>query len=146
VSSSPAKADQLKRLGAEAVIDPGSEHFQEFMRDATNGLGPQVVLDNVGHPDVFQACFRSLGHRGRYVFMGQLQRLQIDLYPVFLVLKEAVLTGSASTTKPSFQAAMDMVRTRLIRPVVSRYPLEDAARVHAMAERRDLFGRAVLVP
>ncbi|HEX9494425.1 MAG TPA: zinc-binding dehydrogenase [Candidatus Limnocylindria bacterium] len=146
VSSSPGKVDQLKRLGAESVIDPRADTFQEAMLDATNGVGPQVVLDNVGHPDVFRPCFRSLGHRGRYVFMGQIKRAQINLFPAFVVHKEAVLTGSASTSRPSFAAAMELVRARTVRPIVTAFPLEEAARAHALMDDRQIFGRAVLIP
>jgi D-arabinose 1-dehydrogenase-like Zn-dependent alcohol dehydrogenase len=146
VTTSADKSVHLRELGAEAVIYLGSPDFQEAMRDATGGPGPHVVLDNVGHPAVFSACFRSLRHRGRYVFIGQLFSERIALHPALVFHKEAVITGSASTTMASFMSAMELVASGRVRPVTTQFSLEQARDVHNLAMGKRITGRALLLP
>jgi D-arabinose 1-dehydrogenase-like Zn-dependent alcohol dehydrogenase len=145
LTTSPAKADLLRALGAYAVLDPSSEDFGAAMSDTTQGQGPHVVLDNVGNAATFLACFRTLRHHGRYVFTGQLFKERVSLYPAFIFHKEAVITGSASTTMNSFMAAMELVERKTIRPVVTPFPLDQAANVHQAKANTEICGRAVLV-
>ncbi|GAY12163.1 alcohol dehydrogenase [Pseudonocardia sp. N23] len=145
VTSSPAKAPLLSAHGADDVVVTGSD-LAARLTDLTGGTGPQVVLDNVGHPDVFNGCFRALAHRGRYVFTGQLQREKVSLYPAFVFGKEAVITGSSSTHASTFARAMDLVATGGVRPVHETFPLADAVAAHRAVDGRRVAGRAVLVP
>jgi acryloyl-coenzyme A reductase len=145
VTTSPGKADRLRELGAELVLDSRDSAFVEVLVEATNG-GPQVVLDNVGHPDGFATCFRALRKRGRYVITGQLYREKVSFYPAFVVNREPVITGSASTNMSSFIRTLGLVAERRVRPVIETFPLAEAAQVHERIARSEVFGRAVLVP
>ncbi len=145
LTTSPAKAALLRKFGAYAVLDPSSEDFSAAMADTTEGQGPHVVLDNVGNAATFDACFRALRRHGRYVFTGQLFKERISLYPAFVFHKEAVITGSASTTMSSFMAAMELVERKIIRPVVTPFPLDRAADIHKGESDREICGRAVLL-
>ncbi|MFB9740887.1 alcohol dehydrogenase catalytic domain-containing protein [Pseudonocardia sulfidoxydans] len=146
VTSSPAKAPLLAAHGADDVVVTTDGDLAARLTDLTDGRGPQVVLDNVGHPDLFGGCFRALAPRGRYVFTGQLQRTRISLHPAFVFGKEAVITGSSSTRAATFARAMDLVADGRVRPVHDTFPLTDAARAHRAVDERRVVGRAVLVP
>jgi D-arabinose 1-dehydrogenase-like Zn-dependent alcohol dehydrogenase len=145
LTTSPAKADLLRTLGACAVLDPSSEDFGAALADTTEGQGPHVVLDNVGNAATFLACFRALRQHGRYVFTGQIFKERISLYPAFIFQKEAVITGSASTRMGSFMAAMELVERKTIRPVVTPLPLDQAGDLHQAKANTEFCGRAVLV-
>lgn len=145
ITSSPQKAPKLKELGADHVIVADGAYASDI-RDATSGRGAQVVLDNVGHPDVFDQCFRSLAKRGRYVLTGQLYRQKISLYPAFVFANEAVITGSGSTLMSTFMRSMELVASGEVRAVVQPYAMADAAAAHADMDANQVFGRAVLVP
>jgi D-arabinose 1-dehydrogenase-like Zn-dependent alcohol dehydrogenase len=145
VTSSPDKVASLEGLGADRVV-LGRDGYARELLDATDGAGAEVVLDNVGHPDVFDQCFRALAKRGRYVLTGQLYREKIKLYPAFVFAKEAIITGSGSTLMSSFMRSMALVADGRVRPVVHQYPLADAGSVHSDMEASRVLGRAVLVP
>jgi acryloyl-coenzyme A reductase len=145
VTTSPGKARVMTALGANAVLDSRDPEFVEALIDATNG-GPHVVLDNVGLSEGFKSCFRALRQRGRYVFLGQLYRERVDFYPAFILHKEAIITGSSSTTMASFMTALQMVAERQVKPVIETFPLDRAVEVHERTARGEITGRAVLVP
>lgn len=139
LTRSPDKAAQLGN--AAQVVLAGETAGQDIL-DATDGRGVDVVLDNTGHQSVFRQAFRALAHAGRYVLTGQVSGEPIRVHPAFVFEKEAVITGSGSTLMRTFADAMALVAEGRVRPVVTPYPLEAAAR--AFADR--VTGRAVLVP
>lgn len=139
LTGSPDKAAQLGN--AAQVVLAGDTAGQDIL-DATDGRGVDVVLDNTGHQSVFRQAFRALAHAGRYVLTGQVSGEPVRVHPAFVFEKEAVITGSGSTLMRTFADAMALVAEGRVRPVVTPYPLEAAAR--AFADR--VTGRAVLVP
>jgi len=145
VSSSPSKSQLLQEYGADEVALSNDDLTTQLL-DITNGAGVDVVVDNVGLSGLFNACFRGLARRGRYVFTGQLKREKIALFPAFIFFKEAVVTGSASTSMTSFLRAIDLLATGVVRAATTEYSLVDVARAHAEVETAKVFGRAVLVP
>jgi acryloyl-coenzyme A reductase len=145
LTSSAEKVGVLEKHGADTVVVTG-DGLVDRLLDATGGRGPEVVLDNVGHPDVFSPLFRVLARRGRYVLTGQLERQKISLFPAFVFGKEAVITGSGSTLMSTFIDSMDLVASGKVRGVVETFPLADAVRAHEAVDARRVTGRAVLVP
>lgn len=145
LTSSPQKIDLLKKHGADDVV-VASEDIATQLLDLTSGVGPQVVLDNVGLPEVFSGCFKALGQRGRYVLTGQLERQKISLYPAFVFFKEAVITGSASTLMSTFIRSMDLVATGRVRAVTEEFHLSEAAAAHKAVGSSQVTGRAILIP
>ncbi|MEU4895125.1 alcohol dehydrogenase catalytic domain-containing protein [Streptomyces sp. NPDC044780] len=139
------KAGRLRSLGAGHVLTMGDQTWQDVL-DATEGHGADVVLDNTGHPAVFRQAFRALAHAGRYVLTGQVGGEPLRVHPAFVFAKEAVITGSGSTSMSTFSDAMDMVADARVRPVLAAYPLDDAVRAFTDLDERRVVGRAVLVP
>ena len=64
--SSDAKADMVKRLGAERAIAYREEDFAAAAKDWTSAQGVDVALDNVG-PEVFQKTIGAMAPYGRLV-------------------------------------------------------------------------------
>jgi acryloyl-coenzyme A reductase len=145
LTSSPQKAELLTRHGADEVV-VSSPDLATNLLDLTGGRGPELVLDNVGHPDVFGGCFRALARRGRYVLTGQLYRQKISLFPAFVFFKEAVITGSGSTLMSTFMRSMELVESGKVRPVTETFALADAVAAHTAVDHSRVLGRAILVP
>lgn len=146
LTSSPSKVDQLKSMGADDVVVAQGDGYWQAILDATGGEGPDMVLDNVGIPDVFTPCYRALKRGGRYVFTGQIARQKIDIYAAFIFGKQAIITGSGPGTMTEFVDAMKLVESGQVTPIIEKHGLDD---VVAAAERQDAsqgFGRLVLVP
>ena len=146
LTTSPQKTDELLRRGAASVVlAQGDDYWRDIL--AANGGEPvDVVLDNVGHPDVFTPCFRALAHGGRYVFTGQVQRRKVEFYPAFVLGKEAIITGAGSTRAFEFLDALDSVRNGSVQPVIERFRLDDFAEAWRQMDARQVTGRAVLIP
>lgn len=145
-TSSPAKVPVLRRWGADEVVVTGGGDETDQLMECTGGAGVDVVLDNVGAPAVFDPIFRAMAHRGRYIFLGQVARTKVQLYPASLFATECTITGSTSTLMSSFHRSMDLVGSGAVTPVVERHPLEAAAETHRLLDQRQIIGRAVLIP
>ncbi len=140
-TGSAAKAASL--AAADHVVATEGDWWPRLL-ELTDGRGADVVLDNVGHPAVFRQAFRGLAKRGRYVFTGQVAGEPVRVHPAFLFEKEAVLTGSASTTMVYFADAMAMVADGRVTPVITTYPLEDVSKAFTDLDNRQVAGRIVL--
>ena len=68
-TSSQAKRDFCRDLGADEVLDTDGEGWRERLKAACGGRGPDVVFDPVCGP-LFEAAFRSLSWRGRHLVLG----------------------------------------------------------------------------
>lgn len=145
LTSSPHKAELLLRHGADEVVLSRDDVVGQ-VAELTGGRGPEVVLDNVGHPDVFSKCFRVLPKRGRYVLTGQLYHEKISLFPAFVFFKEAVITGSGSTLMSTFLRSMDLMADGRVHGVTQSFALSDAVAAHTAVDKAEVVGRAVLVP
>lgn len=139
------KTARLKAAGADHVTITGAGAWSE-VHEVTDGHGADVVLDNTGHPGIFHQAFRALAHSGRYVLTGQVTGRPISIHPAHVFAKEAVVTGSGSTSMSTFTDAMRMVADGRIRPVVATYPLSAIDHAFADLDRHAVTGRAVVTP
>jgi D-arabinose 1-dehydrogenase-like Zn-dependent alcohol dehydrogenase len=146
LTSSPDKVEQLRGLGADHVVDTSDKDFWKALQEITGGRGIEVVLDNVGHPALFSGCFRALARGGRYVFTGQVSAEKVSFHPAFVFGKEAVITGSASTSMSTFVESLRLVAEGQVKPVVETHRLDDVVEVFEAVDDRRVVGRAVLVP
>jgi acryloyl-coenzyme A reductase len=146
VTSSPEKEKQLLALGAAHVVVTDRPDYWRQILEITDGRGAEVVLDNVGHPSLFSGCFRGLARGGRYVFTGQVTGERVSFFPAFVFAKEAVITGSASTSMATFVDAMQMVADGRVKAVVESFPLDEVVAAATAGDERRVVGRAVLVP
>ena len=65
----PEKVEVCRGLGAEISIDYREENFIEVVKEATEGLGADVIFDPVGG-DVFDGSRRCVAFEGRIVIIG----------------------------------------------------------------------------
>ncbi len=145
VTSSPSKVDQLRAAGADdVVVAQGKDYWEEIVK-VTDG-GPQVVLDNVGHPDLFSPIFRSLARNARYVFTGQVYRQKIDLYPAFLFGKETQIRGAGPGGMADFADSLQLVSEGKVKSITDPMALDDVVEANRRLDASSFFGRGVLIP
>ncbi|MFV8559624.1 alcohol dehydrogenase family protein [Sulfitobacter sp. SBS6] len=115
-STSPAKMDALKTLGADAVIDR-NEPYPDGAFD--------VVLDLVGGQG-WPELLNALVPRGRYVTSGAIAGPIVELDLRTLYLKDLTLIGSTRQDPRVFTDLVSYIEADEIRPVVAEtYPLAD---------------------
>jgi (R,R)-butanediol dehydrogenase / meso-butanediol dehydrogenase / diacetyl reductase len=66
----PARRARAQALGVATVVDPTSVDLPGFLRDETEGIGVDVVIECSGHPNGFAAGIASLRKRGTLAQTG----------------------------------------------------------------------------
>ncbi len=146
LTSSPAKVELLKGIGADEVVLAQGDDYWQGILDVTGGKGPDVVLDNVGLPNVFAPCFRAMKTGGRYVFTGQVARQKIDIYAAFIFGKRGIITGAGPGTMTEFADAMKLVEDGKVKPIIEKMKLDQAVEATVRQDENRGFGRLVLIP
>lgn len=148
VTGSPAKAETLRTLGADAVVvaDRDRPDFSEQVKSLTGGEGVDMALDLVGTP-MFAATLRSLGAGGRWVLVGQLTGDRVPFNPAQLFLRNIAMLSATSTTRTQLVASLDLLARGAVRAVLDEaLPLAAAVEAHHRVERGQPFGRLLLKP
>ncbi len=155
VVSSPAKADYARRLGAFATIDYTSEQVGPRALALTDDQGVDRVVDLIGGAMTAQNIIASA--RGGHIV--QISTLDGgDTQVPLRTLMSKQLTISGSTLRPQTaqikKAIAGRIRTDLLpalsapgftKPMVTAFPLADAAQAHRLMESRTHMGKIVLV-
>lgn len=155
VVSSPEKTRYALALGAEAAIEHGREDFVARTLEITGGHGADRIVDVAGGTTLDRNIVA--GARFAHIVLVSTQAggtAEINI--ARLMSKQMTLSGS--TLRPQSRetkaAIADTLRERvwpalgagrLPRPRIRAMPLADAPLAHAELERRDNYGKLVLV-
>ena len=154
-AGSPEKLALCAELGADVTIDYRDQDFTAVVKEATDGVGVDVILDNMG-ASYLTRNVAALATEGRLVVIG-LQggtKAEIDLNA--LMRKRAAVVGTTLRARPvgeksTICAAVveqiwPLVADGTIRPVVGRtLPLAEAAEAHRLMESGASTGKILLV-
>jgi NADPH:quinone reductase-like Zn-dependent oxidoreductase len=80
-SGSPAKLDELSKLGLDVALPTRKPDFADAVMKATGGKGVDLVVNNVGG-SVFAECIKCMAYEGRLATVGYLDhtlKAEIDL-------------------------------------------------------------------
>jgi len=66
----PFRLDIGKRMGADRIINVAKENAVEIIKEATGGLGADVVIEMSGVPSAMQDGIKMLRRGGRYCYFG----------------------------------------------------------------------------
>ncbi|MGW2599857.1 zinc-binding dehydrogenase [Streptomyces klenkii] len=162
LAGGPAKAERVRALGADAALDYNDPAWPDAARAALGGRAATVVFDGVGG-EAARAAVGLLGPGGSHLVFGwSADGLNSD-GPSFTV-SEAELAERGITSRNVLGPAMleriggpeglrrleatalaDAAAGR-VTPLVTRFPLADAAAAHRALETRRTVGKVVLVP
>jgi len=141
-----AKLEKARALGADQVINHSNQKVREEVRRITGKRGVDIVFEHVGAA-TWQDSVSCLGRHGRLVTCGATTGFDVRLDLRHLFAKEISILGSYMGSKHELLQVLEHVRTGLLHPVVSQVlPLKDAARAQQLIEKREHFGKVVLVP
>lgn len=154
VTCSTGKVEACVALGADVVVDYGSQDFVEEVRTATGGRGVDVVLDVVGG-DYLERNIAALATRGRIVQVGTMAGKPVPFNVASLMGKRASITGTVLRPRPleekvaiSRRFADEVVphfATGRLRPVVDTvFGLSSIAEAHERMARNENVGKIVI--
>jgi acryloyl-coenzyme A reductase len=140
VTSSAAKVESLRAIGAEQVVVGGADFHKQI------GGVADVALDLVGAPTL-NASQRSLRIGGRVVLVGNVTAERVEVNPGLLIMKEIAIHGSSSASRRDLAEVLAWVAQGKLRPVVAaRLPLAEARTAQARLLEKGVVGRLVLIP
>ncbi|HLN82977.1 MAG TPA: quinone oxidoreductase, partial [Candidatus Binatia bacterium] len=153
--STEAKADLVRKAGADEIILYTQADFLAEAKRITNGQGVHVVYDSVG-ATTFEKSLDCLRPRGYLVLFGQSSGPVAAFDPAKLAAK-----GSLFLTRPSL-AHYTLTRAELLRRATDLFdwmqagklklriekslPLQDASEAQQLLEKRRTTGKLILVP
>ncbi len=145
-AGSDAKLEKARELGADETINYLRQDFVSEVMRLTAGQGVDLVLEHVGST-VFQESLRALACGGRLVTCGATAGSDVHLNIHTLSARQVEVHFTSLGGKGGLAQALDLVRAKTIRPVISSVlPLREARRAHELMEQRMHFGKIVLVP
>lgn len=144
--TSSAHVEQVRRLGADVVLDRTEQDYAREVWQATGRRGVDLVLDSVG-AETWEANVRCLARTGRIVVYGATTgpKGSLDLRQVFW--KQLQVIGTTMSNAAEFDRVMSLVFSGRLEPVVDVvWPLERVVEAHERLEAGDAFGKIVLTP
>lgn len=139
------KLDRARALGAHEVINHSERDVYEDVRRLTDRRGVDIVFEHVGAA-TWDTSLRLLARGGRLVTCGATTGGEGKTDIRYVFSRELSIHGTWLGPKRDLLAAMIPVSEGLLRPVVHRVlPLAQAAEAHAIMQRREHFGKLVLV-
>jgi NADPH:quinone reductase len=142
----PDKGDLARRLGAELVIDTGSEDFVGRVQEWTDGRGADVVIDNLGG-DVFPRSLEALCPTGILVAMGFVRGEEVTFHVRKFFFGQKVIRGTLMGEVEDLEWGLTMVKQGRILPILDRaLPLEQAGEAHRLIAANEVRGSLALLP
>ncbi|WP_052742128.1 NADPH:quinone oxidoreductase family protein [Kiloniella litopenaei] len=150
-ASNAHKLDIAREHGADVCINYSDENWVEAVKDATSGLGVDVIYDPVGG-DVGLQSLRCLARNGVILIVGFASGTITEIPANRLMLKRASAKGvywhhdhDADLIKKMMDKMFVMLEKDLLKPLVDRRfdlaQLPDAMRA---LQNRDTTGKVVL--
>ncbi|MDP9239835.1 MAG: NAD(P)H-quinone oxidoreductase [Actinomycetota bacterium] len=154
-AGSEAKRARCRELGAEVAIDYRNEGFVEVIREATDGHGADVILDNMGAAYLARNV-DALATGGRLVVIGLQGGATGELPLGQLLHKRASVTATSLRFRPAAEKAeivaavkanvWPLIEGDSVQPVIDRrFPMADAAEAHRVVEASEHIGKVLLV-
>jgi putative PIG3 family NAD(P)H quinone oxidoreductase len=153
-AGSPYKLQRCRELGADITVDYREQDFVAAVRDATDGHGADVILDNMG-AKYLDRNTEVLAVNGRLVVIGLQGGRLAELDLGRLMDKRAAVVATTLRKRPAAEKAAvcaatvehvwPLVAAGAVRPVVDRVlPVTDAAEAHQVLTDSGHVGKVVL--
>lgn len=154
-AGSKEKLDFCAELGADILINYREQDFVEEIKQATDGAGADVILDNMG-AKYLDPNVRTLAVNGRLAIIGMQGGIKAELNIATLLNKRAAISATSLRARPLGEKAAIVAAVREhvwplidsghVRPIVDReLPMSDAAAAHQVLEESGHIGKVLLV-
>jgi threonine dehydrogenase-like Zn-dependent dehydrogenase len=109
-----------KRLGADHIINGSKENVEMRVREITNGMGADIVVETANHPSTVPLAINLAAARGRVVLFGLYP--EASLSPLTLLRSGLTVMGDVAVLPGQFLRAIRWIEYKkvLAEPMVSR--------------------------
>ncbi|MFY9616233.1 MAG: zinc-binding dehydrogenase [Candidatus Dormiibacterota bacterium] len=145
--SSAGKADRLKELGADIVVDRNRNEVEDLVANATDGHGPSLVLELVGRRTL-QSSIEMAADNGRVIIAGTISGDEAEIDALDVLTKNLLLRGSSGRIRDEeWEEILSGFAAGTYKAVIDEVlPLSAAAEAHERLEDGETFGKLVLSP
>lgn len=112
------KLQLAKKAGATHIVNSTKSPLHEQLLEITDGRGPDVIIEAVGHPQTFRAAVEEVAFTGRVVYIGYAKE-PVAYETKLFVQKELDIFGSRNALPEDFRTVIKMLEGR-------KFPVEDA--------------------
>jgi NADPH:quinone reductase-like Zn-dependent oxidoreductase len=143
-SSSDAKLERARELGADAAVNHATGDVKAAVREATDGHGIDVVVENVGEA-TWATSLQVAAPGGRITVCGATSGPNPPAALHRIWWKQLSILGSTMGTGEDFAGAYELVASGRALPVVdSVLPLAEIRAAHERLEAGEQLGKIVL--
>ncbi|MFF5439899.1 NAD(P)H-quinone oxidoreductase [Streptomyces achromogenes] len=149
------KLERCAELGADVLINYREQDFVAEIKQATDGAGADVILDNMG-AKYLDRNVQALAVNGRLAIIGMQGGVKGELNIGALLGKRGAISATSLRGRPLGEKAAIVAAVREhvwpllaagdVRPIVDReVPLPEAAEAHRLVEASGHIGKVLLV-
>jgi len=143
-SSSDAKLELARELGADATVNHATGDVKEAVQEATGGRGIDVVVEHVGQA-TWATSLQVAAPGGRIAVCGATSGPNPPAALHRIWWKQLSILGSTMGTGEDFARAYELVGSGRARPVIDEVlPLEEIRAAHELLEAGEQLGKIVL--
>lgn len=134
-------------LGADHGVNYRSADLTAEVKRLTGGRGVDIVLENIGDPELFAKAFLCLGANGRLVTAGSHGGGIVPVDVSHLYLNHITVMGWTGQNAADVTDSLTAAAEGRLRVLIDRVlPLADAAEAHRIVAARSGLGKIVLAP
>ncbi len=148
------KLESCRELGAQILINYKEQDFGQALKEATDGHGADVVLDNMG-ASFLARNLAALAYGGRIVVIGMQGGAKTEINLNHLMQRRAALIATTLRTRPAEEKATivdsmgqhvwPLLSSGVVKPVIhARLPLAEAAQAHRLMAGSQHVGKILL--
>jgi alcohol dehydrogenase len=138
-----AKAEKVKALGADYVINYRQDRFEPVVRKATAKKGVDVVFEHTG-ADTFNGSLLCLKRGGRLVTCGATSGPTVTLNLMQLFQQQYRIIGSFGASMRNIRDGLAKMAGGMLPVIDTEVELADFERGLARLEGRQVFGKVIL--
>jgi NADPH:quinone reductase-like Zn-dependent oxidoreductase len=143
-SSSAAKLERARAMGADVLINHAEKDFSREVWTITNKQGVDVVVENVGAA-TWAGSVRALARGGRLITCGATTGPKPDEDIRRIFVKQITIFGSTMGTRSEWDQVTALLAQGRLHPVIDRtFPLEAGAAAQELMASGSQFGKIVL--
>lgn len=140
-SSSDAKLEAARALGADVTLNHAHQKVSAEVRALTGKRGVDVVVENVGEA-TWEESLRSLGKGGRLVTCGATSGPKVVTDVRRMFWNHYTLMGSTMGNAREYAEIVGLLGTGQLRPVVDHvFPLSQAAAAFERLKKGEQIGK-----
>lgn len=144
-SSSPAKAEHLKSLGASDVINyRDTPEWGPHVQRLTANRGADIIVE-VGGPGTLQQSFLAARAGGRIAVIGLLSGIGGQVDPMPILRRNLRLQGIYVGSRQMFEAMNRAITQAKLKPIIDKtFSFVDAKAAYAHMKSQGHFGKIVI--